>query len=148
MDLEQSWTLSPKETFSGGWNTNWGVEIDIAPPRAPLQHPLGTARKNEDIEGAIREVGKQRQLVFQNLGIWKSLVASPSATEITLWSLGGVRRAGHEDTEFTDLLAGEGEQRVAMECIRKCLSRANSGTHPASSGSDPAWKNEPAEQWT
>lgn len=73
-------------------------------------------------------------------------MASSNATEITLWLLVGVWRAGHKDTEFNDPLAGQGTalQHVALECIRKCLSRANSGTQPASAGSDPAWKNEPA----
>lgn len=80
------------------------MDIDIVPSHAQLQHPLGKAKKkiiiirNGDIEGTIREAGKQGKLVSWDLRILRSFVASSKATEITLWSLVGFWRAEHEDT--------------------------------------------------
>lgn len=56
----------------------------------------------------IRTLKEQSEREENKDNIWKSLVASSNATEIMLWSLVGVWRAGHKDTEFNDPLAGQG----------------------------------------
>lgn len=79
-------TLRRKHSLDS-WNTQQGTEDHGAPPDTPLQHPL--EKQEKLVKVTEMEQSRKTRKCFLGLRVWRDLVASSNATEITWWSQAG-----------------------------------------------------------